>query len=326
MVCKRRKQYDLNYYLFSGLIRVGGRCKHEKILPFSLVKARQRYREERLIPSIIYHQKRDFMDRKASSEVIIQSNETIIEASCSHLTSLGLFKAQNIIKTGHYNSLIGRSGRHRPLNSVLHEWLNLNSTVEMINSIDGEYVQSDIDENQSFSAEDDEEQEEEQRRRDEIDFDELFFHPKKFVSKISRTSTDNKPDDDGWQAVVNKNKQKQIIHQLLTTPTTFDDKKIDMIHKDLWTLTIPERHDLYRYWLNKYREKCHKSVSNAHLEFNQAMAEHSQYLQLEDYYILKNAIIVAMTTTCAAKYFDVLQKLGKKRKNQFFLLVICIRF
>jgi hypothetical protein len=40
------------------------------------------------------------------------------------------------------------------------------------------------------------------------------------------------------------------------------------------------------------------------------MAEHFQYLQREDCYILKNAIIVAMTTTCAAKYFDVLQKLG----------------
>jgi hypothetical protein len=36
-------------------------------------------------------------------------------------------------------------------------------------------------------------------------------------------------------------------------------------------------------------------------------------MQLEDYYILKNAIIVAMTTTCAAKYFDVLQKLGRKK-------------
>ncbi|CAF1474132.1 unnamed protein product [Rotaria sordida] len=48
---------------------------------------------------------------------------------------------------------------------------------------------------------------------------------------------------------------------------------------------------------------------NAHLEFNQAIVEHSQYIQLEDYYILKHAIIIAMTTTCVSKYFDVIQKL-----------------
>ncbi|CAF1346753.1 unnamed protein product [Rotaria sordida] len=89
-------------------------------------------------------------------------------------------------------------------------------------------------------------------------------------------------DNDKWEVVVNKNKQKQIIHQLLTIPTKLNDETIETIPYD---------------------------VCNAHLEFNQAIVEHSQYIQLEDYYILKHAIIIAMITTCVSKYFDVIQKL-----------------
>jgi hypothetical protein len=225
------------------------------------------------------------------------------------LTSLSCLHNKTIIKREHFNSLIGGSGHYKSEDTILKEWLGLSEKVDMINSIDDEFELLSIDENQSILEEDNEEQEEEERRHDEIDFDEEFFHPTKISPKITLISSD---DDDEWQTVKNKKKQKQIIHQLLTNPTKLNDEKIETISTDLWSLTIPERHDLYRYWLKKYRENGHHSVSNAHLEFHQAMVEHSQYLQLEDYYILKNAIIVAMTTTCAAKYFDVLQKLGKK--------------
>ena len=232
-----------------------------------------------------------------------------------HLTSLGVFREKNIIKTEHLNSLIGGSGYYRLTDAVLNEWLGFNGKVTMIDTIDDTFEGLSMDENQSTPEDHNEEQDEEERRRDEIDVDEDFFRPRKIAPKINLISND---DDNEWQTVVNKTKQKQIIHQLLTLPTKLNDQKVDMISNDLWTLTIAERHDLYRYWLYKYREKGYKSVSNAHLEFNQAVAEYSQYMQLEDYYILKNAIIIAMTTTCAAKYFDVLQKLGKKYKTKSY--------
>ncbi len=236
------------------------------------------------------------------------------------MTSLSRLNKDQIIKTEHFNSLIGGSGHYRSGDTILTEWLGLNEKVAMINSIDDEFDQLTIDENQSTSEEDNEEQDEEERRRHEMDSDDEFFRPAKISSKINFISNDDKEDDDEWQPVVNKAKQKQTIYQLLTIPTKLNDEKVQTISKDLWSLTIPERHDLYRYWLKKYRENGHKSVSEAHFEFNRAMAEHSQYLQLEDYYILKNAIIVAMTTTCAAKYYDVLQKLGKTNSEFSWLI------
>jgi hypothetical protein len=301
-----------------GLIRVGGRCKNEAILQFSLAKARQYYREKRLIPSIIHGQKRDILGRKSVSQIKIQLNETKIDASYSYLTSLNQLNENNIIKTEHYVSLIGGSGQYSSMDKILTEWLGLNGNIAMISSIENEFEEVSIDGDPSTSEEDNEEQEEEQRRRDEAGFDDDFFRPTKIAPKLTLIS--NNEEEDEWQTVVNKGKQKQTIHQLMTIPTKLNDEQVQAISKDLWSLSIPERHDLYRYWLRKYRENGHKSVSDAHFEFNRAMAEHSQYLQLEDYYILKNAIIVAMTTTCAAKYFAVLQKLGSK--NFKFSLII----
>lgn len=296
-----------------GLIRVGGRCKNEKIREFSLVNARKYYREKRFIPAIIHKQKRDIFLRKDASQLEIQKNEVIIDTSYAYLTSLDKLDEHRIIQTEHYNSLIGRSGYCHSREKILTEWLGLNGIVEIVESIENDLEELNINGETPSTEEDNEEQEEEDRRRDELAFDEDFFRPTtKTFHQVIRHINDDDDKDDEWQAVINKRKQKNTIHQLLTIPTKLTDVQVENLSKDLWSLTLVQRHDLYRYWLKKYRENRYRSVSDAHLEYNRTIAEQAQYLQLEDYYILKNAIIVAMTTTCAAKYFDVLQKLGLK--------------
>ena len=305
-----------------GLIRVGGRSKSEKIREFSLAKVRQYYREKRFIPSIIHGQKREIMTRKNVSQMEIQRNEAVIDASYSYLTSLDKLNEYHIIRTEHYSSLIGGSGHYQSTDKILTDWLGLNGTVAIVESIEDALEELNIDAETPPIEEDNEEQEEEDRRRDELAFDDEFFHPstKTFHQVIRHINDDDQDEEkeDGWQSVVDKKKQKYTIHQLLTIPTKLTDTQVQDISKDLWALSLAERHDLYRYWLKKYRENRYQSVSDAHLEFNRTMAEHAQHLQLEDYYILKNAIIVAMTTTCAAKYFDVLQKLGLNGFRSFF--------
>ena len=250
------------------------------------------------------------MNRKNLSQLTIQSNETLIEASYSYLTSLSRLNDSKAIKIEHYRSLIlAQHGFNRSQEKILADWLGLSDNVEFIQSIEDDFDDmSIVDDHGIQSEEEEEEEEEENRRRDEIDFDNEFYRPNK-TSKVTHSSLNNQPDDE-WKTVVSKSKQKQLIHELLTRPTRLTDATVDKLDDNLWKLSYDKRHDLYRYWLKKYRDSGYKSVSDAQLEFNRAVAEHSDYLKLEDFYILKNAIIVAMTTTCAAKYFDVLQKLG----------------
>jgi hypothetical protein len=166
-----------------------------------------------------------------------------------------------------------------------------------------------------------EEEEEEQRRRDEIEFDESYFIPSA-VTKPQITTADamdkeeagdTSVTDDGWRVVKKKPYNRRRLTQLiLRNATTLTDETATSLPADLWQYTTAQRHDLYRYWLLKYQQGCHYSAREARQEYNRVVGALAEYHQEEDYFILKDSVIVAMTTTCAAKYHTVLEKLRKQ--------------
>jgi hypothetical protein len=171
-----------------------------------------------------------------------------------------------------------------------------------------------------------EEEEEEQRRRDELDNIEDDFVPSEVIKPQTTVSNsanetiilkDGDDDQGEWQVVKKKPyDRRRMIRHILQYPTTLTDQTVSLINDDVWQLPNDQRHDLYRYWLLKYQQCLHNSVRGARHEYNQAAAALAEYHQEEDYHILKDSVIVAMTTTCAAKYHTVLEKL-RKRKNYF---------
>ena len=172
-----------------------------------------------------------------------------------------------------------------------------------------------------------EEEEEEQRRRDELDSEEnedfirsMVVKPKtneaaSMNNQISIKKKGDTDDDDGegeWQTVQKKPyNRRRMLERILHYPTTLNDETVNNIHDDVWQLSIGQRHDLYRYWLLKYQQALSNAARDARQEYNQAITALGVYHQEEDYYILKDSIIVAMTTTGAAKYHTVLEKLRK---------------
>ena len=66
----------------------------------------------------------------------------------------------------------------------------------------------------------------------------------------------------------------------------------------------------------KYQNHCRDSIRAAQVEYDQAITELAKYYQNEDYYILKDSIIIAMTTTCAAKYHTILERLRKQKQTE----------
>lgn len=182
------------------------------------------------------------------------------------------------------------------------------------------------DENQNNEEEMNEEEEEEQRRRDELEIEEEEYFTKSIVEKPranestsstdQTTNKDQDDDDDGegaWTTVKMKPyDRRRIIEHILRHPTTLTDETVQNIQDDVWQLSTAQRHDLYRYWLLKYQQYLFYSARQFRLEYNQAIAALADYHQEEDYYILKDSVIVAMTTTGAAKYHSVIEKLRKR--------------
>ncbi|XP_071615637.1 NFX1-type zinc finger-containing protein 1 [Heliangelus exortis] len=102
-----------------------------------------------------------------------------------------------------------------------------------------------------------------------------------------------------------KMKQKAKVElRKLSTMTELEARAI----QDLWQLDLSSRWRLYRLWLQTYQGLIRQRILQ-HEQQYQAAAERLTELRLqEDLCILKEAQVVGMTTTGAAKYRQILQK------------------
>lgn len=174
--------------------------------------------------------------------------------------------------------------------------------------------------NDDNNVEMNEEEEEEQRRRDEIELDDDYIpsavtKPQATTADASdkEEAEDTGANNDGWRVVKKKPYNRRLLTQMiLRNVTTLTDETAASLPADLWQFTAAQRHDLYRYWLLKYQQYCHYAAREAREEYHRAVAALAEYHQAEDYFILKDSVIVAMTTTCAAKYHTVLERLRKQ--------------
>ncbi|CAF0779112.1 unnamed protein product [Rotaria sordida] len=329
-----------------GIIRVGNRCQNTTIQPFSLLNARRHVRENRAIPSSIYHQKHAILDKKTEAEEELKVHEHKMEQSRTNIIPLSSFMQWNLIDDEHISSLLAPYN-DIPVDTALSDWLGLNYEYEQIpddflnlgeletsmlnmNMNDQEVGQQQQQQQQQEKVDDNEEEineeeEEEQRRRDELEIDD---NENMFAATIKKSQTteskstkkqilSTNDDDDGeegkWTVVKKKPyDRRRLIKYIIQNPTTFNDQTVQQINIDLWLLPMTQRYDLYRYWLLKYQQYLQYSVREARRAYNQAASALAEYHQEEDYYILKDSVIVAMTTTCAAKYHNVLEKLQSK--------------
>ncbi|XP_060681651.1 NFX1-type zinc finger-containing protein 1-like [Hemiscyllium ocellatum] len=78
--------------------------------------------------------------------------------------------------------------------------------------------------------------------------------------------------------------------------------------KDVWELDLNDRWRLYRKWRKAYQEKLQASI-NKHVNlYEEKTQELSELMVEEDAMLLKTADVISMTTTGAAKYRALLQK------------------
>ncbi|CAF3403136.1 unnamed protein product [Rotaria socialis] len=222
MICHTNHALDQFLELIlKRVIRVGNRCQNPVIQPFSLLNARKYVRENRSIPSYIYHQKHAIFDKKAQAEETLKMHEAIMEQSRTNIIPLSSLMRFDLIDDEHFSSLL------LPHNGILVEtalsdWLGITyGNEEMpddpINLVELETYMSDMNINDKKEQEDEvekeekvddneqeekndctkeeknddeeinEEEEEEQRRRDELEIDDSNF-----IRITTQTSTTTK--------------------------------------------------------------------------------------------------------------------------------------
>jgi hypothetical protein len=84
---------------------------------------------------------------------------------------------------------------------------------------------------------------------------------------------------------------------------------------NLWELQAQERWILYRYWVGRLRNHLLEELRRQEAQFSSMVRRYGGACSLNDADILREALVVGMTTTGAAKFQDLLEavkpKIGK---------------
>ncbi|XP_068745964.1 NFX1-type zinc finger-containing protein 1-like [Montipora capricornis] len=129
--------------------------------------------------------------------------------------------------------------------------------------------------------------------------------------KVVHIDLSGSVDPDGFQLNNPKRlrrKLKSTIIQELSKKDVMPDSRVRMI-RNVWSLNIKDRWRLYRRWVADISESYRHTISLYQEQFEAGAKKMKDIKNLEDFEILKNADVVGMTTTGAAKFRRILQRL-----------------
>ncbi|XP_065913466.1 NFX1-type zinc finger-containing protein 1-like [Dysidea avara] len=81
---------------------------------------------------------------------------------------------------------------------------------------------------------------------------------------------------------------------------------------DIFRLTKHDRYRLYDYWKAQYIEKLHNQLRADFEEYSAECKQYKAATQEEDFYVLEKVDMIRMTTTGAAKYQHIIQRVKPK--------------
>ncbi|XP_061865168.1 NFX1-type zinc finger-containing protein 1 [Colius striatus] len=320
-----------------GMVRIGGRSSSEVLKQFTLRELRKKCTFRYNLPM---HLRRAYVN--ITSEM--KQAERELHEGAKHLecTTYGVLHERHLeacISSQHWNSLMSglddeefyySASQH----SMILEWLGLGITAFTQSAAEniGAENPGDQREREEWEGEAEEELLEIAEEADLIQADRVIEHEEaakpqgrkeeehRAVNELASVLLAMKLGDQEegtaqpqqktvqWEITAAqrkkmKQKMKVELHKL-SAMTELEAKAV----QDLWQLDLNSRWRLYRFWLQTYQASIRRRILQ-HEQQYQAAAERLAELRLqEDLCILKEAQVVGMTTTGAAKYRQILQK------------------
>ena len=92
------------------------------------------------------------------------------------------------------------------------------------------------------------------------------------------------------------------------TMSAYEEKRTH----NLWKLPSDRRWKLYRLWLQRAEKHYLNNLQSVQPDHERVLARKYEVMQEEDFHVLQKARVIAMTTTCAARYRKILQRISPK--------------
>uniref|UniRef100_A0A8C2WIA0 Zinc finger NFX1-type containing 1 n=1 Tax=Cyclopterus lumpus TaxID=8103 RepID=A0A8C2WIA0_CYCLU len=319
----------IHKFLPDGIVRVGGRSNSEILKRFNL---KELTRSHKLLPADLH---------RAYGQVSYSGIQTqSVKLECSLKGILRETFLQAAISDRHWESLNQQPptgdgfqiwGEKKP--SLIVEWLGLSSTVLLGRRTDSCPDVSDVAAGESLEPEDGliviaEEADLIQKERliedgsghrgggdgkrngnmeeasNKMLLDLLAF---KMVNTLRFCSAELTLF---WCVQIQRSQKKKLknrIRKELGKSSAMTETEEDAV-LDIWTLSQPDRWRLYRLWVERYRVTLRTIIHESEEAYQNAVDRLADIKRHENTYLLTKATVIGMTTTGAAKFRSVLQR------------------
>ncbi|XP_023929947.1 NFX1-type zinc finger-containing protein 1-like [Lingula anatina] len=329
----------IHTFIQNGIVRVGGRSKSKALEKFLIRNLKDEMRQNKKVPRGVHEGLNDA--RSEMKEIELQMENIVARIEQTDQGILHEDTLRPFIDRVHYRSLTEfrqPQGLDWPFeqtsqrNSNMVDWLGLGNNLYA----PGDYRGFDEGERKEEGNEDEEEEEEvidveeeadmlqEQRIIDDEEEEADFSRRRRVVISdiplaldfdnlsISEYGNTKDGEDMGWQ-VQNQTskKRKKILKDGLRNKNAMSEDEAGEVG-NVWTLSDKDRWRLYHLWITKYCTHLKEGIEGYEEQYEEVSARMREVKNQQDLMILKEAAVIGMTTTGAAKYRSILQEVQPK--------------
>ncbi|RXN03672.1 NFX1-type zinc finger-containing 1-like protein [Labeo rohita] len=325
----------IHRFLKTGIVRVGGRSNSEILKPFGLRELTRVSNFRKSLPQHLRRAHHEIYTQMEAAEELLKRQSAQLE--CSLRGVLREDFLERYISEQHWDSLSLQPaweeyetvGKKKP--SMITEWLGIGSNFFMQGPQLTEMADEDgaqLDDEELIDI--DEEADLIEAERIVVDAD----HGDKDWKKLKREEKNiadmaelmlamnlNETEPQGpaqnqaqtnqgeWQMQSHqKKKMKQMAKKELRKTSAMSEQQERQI-RDIWSLNLKDRWRLYRLWILRYRTELRAKALTSEQVYQDAAERLNEIRRREDLCVLRQAQVVGMTTTGAAKYRQALQEL-----------------
>ncbi|CAL8340356.1 unnamed protein product [Merluccius merluccius] len=325
----------IHTFLNRGIVRVGGRSNSEILKPFMFKNLIDNFRKGNYgngMPKHLRYAFREILNELHAKEYAIKNHA--VQLQCSQKGVLREHLLQTFISEEHWQSLMQaaihtpdwyrrlNSGRKRQ--SQMVEWLGLGPTFFQQMAEEEEYEDMETEDYAEVEAD------EFIQIAGEADLihaerylDEEFDHrmpmndmkqaiqqaeERLLAMNFKDANIQEGQSEEEWEMQKHQRKsiRKKMHKELNKTSQMTEEEETDIFN--IWDLSMPDRWKLYRLWMSCYRTSLQEQLQQSEEEYQNIVERLEEVRHNESASLLRNAKVIGMTTTGAAKYRKVLQE------------------
>ena len=312
----------------SDIVRIGGRSASEALKPFNLNSLKQEVRKRKEVQQYIFQTSCDISREMGRCRHPMEEAQARINATRHAILNEDTLLP--FMASKHFDSLVNQCPDILPRGRIMHRigimliWLGLDGSFHIAATDDRSAPEAEGEDDDENDSDDQIEEEadtmEDQRRLDDqddtadqrsrrgVDMDAIRRDFALDVEAMNAEEGASTNDHDWQQVKIRKGRMKKLIRQNLESKNIMTRREAERIN-NVWSIPdIMTRWRLYRHWMKAYCDRQTRTLYEKQEEYEQLAVRMKEIRTEEDLAILNTTKVIGVTTTGAAKYRSILQR------------------